>query len=106
MELILLGGADQQGQASSGRDQGGRDRKDGFEALDGAECDYVESVPGEGFGALVLYIDVRQCKGASDFAEEGGLLVIGLDQGEGDVRRPELYGEAWESGAGAYVGHS
>jgi len=59
---------------------------------------------GEGFGAGVLYIDVGQCKGAGDFAEEGGLLVVGLDEGEGDLRGPEFYGEAGESGAGADVG--
>ena len=78
----------------------------GFEAFDGAEGDYVESGSGKGFGARGLYIDVRQCKGAGDFAEEGGLLVIGFDQGQGDLGDPEFYGDAGESGAGAYVGEA
>ena len=34
------------------------------EALYGSEGYYVEGGWGEGFGAGVLYIDVRQCKGA------------------------------------------
>ena len=71
--------------------------------LDGAEGDDVVSRPGESFGAGCLYIDVRQCKGAGDFAEEGGLFVIGFDQGDRDMRSPELDGEAGESGAGADV---
>ena len=102
--LILLGGTDQKGEASEWRHQCGCDGENGFEALDGAEGDYVIGVPEEGFGARVLYIDVRQCKGAGDFAEEGGLLVIGLDQGEGNLRSPELDGKAREAGAGAQVG--
>ena len=98
--LILLGGADQEGEAAGGGDQGGGDGEDGFETFDGAKGDYVERC-GEGFGASVLYIDSGQCKSAGDFAEEGRLLVIRLDQGQGDGRRPELDGEAGESGAGA-----
>jgi hypothetical protein len=53
-----------------------------------------------------LYIDVRQCKGAGHFAEEGRLLVIGFDQGEGDVRSPEFDGESGEAGAGTEVGEA
>jgi hypothetical protein len=70
--------------------------------FDGAEGDYVEGL-GDGFGAGVLYIDARQCKGADDFAQEGGFLVIGFDEGEGDVGGPEFYRDAGEAGAGAYV---
>jgi hypothetical protein len=50
-----------------------------------------------------LYIDVRQCKGAGYFAEEGCFLVVGLDQGKGDAGGPEFHGESREAGAGAYV---
>src|SRR5579864_592548 len=74
--------------------------------LHGAEGDYVERGGGEKFGAGGLYIDVRQCKGAGDFAEEGGLLVIRFNQREGDAGGPELDGEAGESGAGADVGEA
>ena len=97
----LLGGADEEGEAAGRGDEGGGGGEDGFEAFDGAEGDHVVVDGGQGFGACVLYIDVRQCKGAGDFAEEGGFLVVGLDQGEGKVRSPELDGEAGESGAGA-----
>jgi hypothetical protein len=55
-------------------------------------------------GAAGEYIDVRQCKGAEDFAEERGLFLIGLDQGEADWRGPEFDGDAGESGAGTEVG--
>jgi hypothetical protein len=101
--LGLLRRADQEGQATGGGDQRRGGGEDCVEALHGAEGYYVEG-GGEGFGAGVLYIDVCQCKGAGDFAEEGGLLVVGLDQSERDVRGPELDGEAGESGAGAEVG--
>jgi hypothetical protein len=74
--------------------------------LNGAEGDYIKVLAGQGFGADVLYIDVRQCKSAGDFAEERRFLVIGLDQSEGDVRGPEFDGNARESGAGAEVGNS
>jgi len=102
-DLVLLSGADQEGETTSGGQEGGGDREDGFKAFDGAEGDYVEGFC-YGFGAGVLYIDARQCKGSRDFAEEGGLLVVGLDQSEGDLRGPEFDGEAGESGAGAEVG--
>src|ERR1039458_10300965 len=80
--------------------------EDCFEALDGAQVDCVEDVSGEGFSAGDLYIDVRQCKRARDFAEERCLLVVGLDQREGDVGGPELEREAGDSRARAYVCHA
>jgi len=104
MGLRFLGGADQKGQASGWLDQGGGGGEDGFETFDGAEGDYVVA-SGEGFGAGILYIDVRQCKSAGDFFQERGFLVIGFDQGEGDVRSPEFDGEAGEAGAAADVGN-
>jgi|SRR5271166_7207950 len=73
--------------------------------LYGAQGHQVEGGGGKGFGAGVLYIDVRQCKRAGDFAEKCGLLVVGLDQGQGDVRSPDLQGDAGESGAGTQVGN-
>jgi hypothetical protein len=42
-------------------------REDFSQALDCSEGYDVEGCRGEGFGAGVLYIDVRQCKGASYF---------------------------------------
>ena len=102
--VVGLGGADEEGKASGGGDEAGGDGEDGLEALDGAEGDDGEGSGGEGFGADVLYIDIRQCKGAGEFAEEGDFFVVGLDEGERDVRGPELDGDAGKSGAGAEVG--
>jgi hypothetical protein len=102
--MSLLGGADQQGEAAGGGHQGRGGREDGFEAFDGAESDQVEGGRSQGFGAGVLYIDVGQCKGTGDFAQEGSFFVIGLDQGEGDLGSPDFYGQAGEAGAGAEVG--
>jgi len=101
--LGLLGRADQEGETSAWPHEGSSRGEDGFEALDGAQGYHVVA-RGESFGARVLYIDVRQCKSAGDFFEERGFLMIGLDQGEGDVRSPEFDGDAGESGAGAEVG--
>jgi len=99
-----LGGTDQEGQATLGAEQGGGGGQDPIKLLYGAEGDYVEGCGREGFGAGGLYIDVRQCKGPGDFAEESGLLVTRFNQREGNVRGPEFDGEAGESGAGADVG--
>jgi hypothetical protein len=76
------------------------------EVLYGSEGYYVEGGRGQGFSAGVLYIDVGQCKGAGYFAQEGGFLLVGFDQGESDVGGPEFYGDAGEAGAGAEVGDS
>jgi len=73
-----LAGAYEEGEAAGGGYQVGGGGEDGFEVFDGAEGDYVESSV-QGLGAGGLYIDVRQCKGAGDFAEEGGFLVVGFD---------------------------
>ena len=59
---------------------------------------------GQGFGTGVLYIDVRQCKCAGEFFEEGGFLLVRFDEREVDSWIPELEGDAGESGARAYVG--
>ena len=61
------------------------------EALDRSEGDDVEGV-GNLFGAEILYIDVRQCKRADDFAKEGGFLVIGFDKGHGNLGAQSLMG--------------
>ena len=104
MGFRFLGGADQESQAAGWGYQGGGGGEDAFEAFDGAEGDYIIA-SGYGFGAGVLYIDVRQCKSAGNFFQERGFLVIGFDQGEGDVRSPEFDGEAGEAGTGADVGN-
>jgi len=101
MGMRYLGGADQEGQVALWLEQPGGDGKGGIEAFDCAERHHVEGGWGQSFCAGVLYIDVRQSKGASDLAQEGGFLVVRLDEGEGDRGGPELDGEAGETGAGA-----
>ena len=77
----MLCRADKEGQAAGGSDQAPGRWEDGFEALDGSEGHDVEPCVRDGFGAGDLYIDVCQCKGPGDFAEEGGLLVVRFDEG-------------------------
>jgi len=93
----------QEGHAGGGGHEAGGDGEDVGEAFDGAEGDYVEGL-GDVLGAGVLYIDVRQCKGAGDLAEECGFLLVGFDEGEGDVGGPEFYRNPGEAGAGTEVG--
>src|SRR5580693_1024134 len=59
-----LGGGDQEGQAAVGGQEGDRYGEDFGKALHGSEGYHVEGGWGEGLGTGVLYIDVRQCKGA------------------------------------------
>ena len=98
MGLVQLRGADQKSQAACGSCEATGDAEGVSEVFDGAEGDHIVSLRG-GLGTCVLYIDVRQCKRAHHFAEEGGFLVVGLDEGEGDVRRPELDRDSGEAGA-------
>ena len=106
--LPSLGGlraGDQEGETACRGQQPVSYRQDGFEVLDSAQGDRLECAACEGFGADVLYIDLRQCKGASDLAEKSSLLMVGFNEREGDVRRPEFDGKAGESCAGAEIGH-
>ena len=98
-----LGFADEEGQAAGGGDQAGCYWEGGVEALDCSQGYYVGGRVGVVLGASGEYIDVRQCKAAGDFAQEGGFLVVGFDQGQVDLGRPDFYGQAGEAGAGADV---
>src|SRR5437660_1520127 len=91
-----------QRQAAPGDNEAGSDRYDVLEALDGAQRHNL-GLPGKVFSACANYIDIRQCKCASNFLQEGGFLVIGFNQGEVNLRRPDLNGNARKSSAGAYV---
>ena len=68
--------------------------EDGFEALYSAEGHEVGlggvGACGYGFGSVVDYIDVRQCKCAGYFAEERGFFVIRFDECQMEVRGPDL----------------
>lgn len=98
-----LGHADQEGEAAGRSQEAGGDWQDGVEALHGAEGDGLKPASGKGFGADVLYIDVRQCKRAGNLAKERRFFLIGLDEGKGDLRRPEFNRKARESGSGTKV---
>ncbi len=75
-----LSSADEQGKAACWRDQASGYGEAGFEAFDGAECHDVKPSTDEGFGASIQYIDVHQCKGAGEFAEEDRFLMIGFNE--------------------------
>jgi len=94
--------ADEEGESAPGLDTGGRDGEDRVETLHRAEGDEF-GLRGEVLSAARGYIDVRQCKGADDLAQESDFLVLGFEEGGAEARRPELDGEAGESGAGADV---
>ncbi len=97
-----LGLADEERKATSGSDQAGGDGQDGVEVFYGAEGNDIGSSR-EVLGAAGEYIDVRQCKDADDLAQEGGLLLVGFDECEPEVRCPDLYRQARKAGAGADV---
>lgn len=75
-----LRGADQEGQSALRFQQAGGGWQDGLESFYGAQRDYIKDRGQEGIDASVLYIDIRQCKGADQFAEKGRFLVIRFDE--------------------------
>src|SRR6266849_2914963 len=100
--MVDLGLADEERKAAGGSDQTSGGGQDSVEAFDGAEGNDIGSSR-EVLGAAGEYIDVRQCKNADDLAQEGGLLLVGFDKCEPEVRRPDLYRQARKAGAGADV---
>ena len=102
-----LGRSYEEGEGSVGGQEGGGGGEDLFEAFDGAEGHEVGArevwLGGEGFGAGGDHIDVGKCKGAGHFAEEGGFPVIGFDEGEVEVGRPDFEREGGESGTGTDI---
>jgi hypothetical protein len=76
-----LGLADQEGQATFGGYQAGGDRERSVEVLYCAEGYCFGGWVWVGFGAGGEYIDLCQCKGSGELAEEGGFLLVGFDQG-------------------------
>jgi len=106
VNLLHLRLSNEQGQAAKCRDQAGSNGEDALEVFDGAEGDGVgvtwlgrEKV----FGATGKYIDICQSNGPGDLTQEGGLLVVGLDQGEVEVRGPDLDGQARKASTGTDV---
>jgi len=98
-----LGLTDEKGEAALRTEESSGGRKDLMEALDGAQGHERRGGRREVFGAAGEYIDVRQCKCADGFAEEGCFLVVGFDQGDLRAGRPDFHGEAGKAGAGAKV---
>ena len=95
-------GTNQERETAGGGKQLGCGGQDFVEALDRAKGDLARGT-GKGFGTGGEYIDARQCESADDFAEEGDLLLLGLDEGSAEARRPYLDGDAGESSARAEV---
>ena len=98
-----LGLADEEGQATMRGEEGGGDGKNFVKALDGAQGHERGGSRREVLGAAGEYIDVCQCKRPDGFAKEGGFFVVGFDQGDLRVRRPDFHGQPREAGAGAEI---
>lgn len=99
----MLDGSEE-GELSAGGDAGAGGGESGFHVVDGAQRDGVELAGGrEGFGASGPDFNVGKVKGADDFAEEGGLFVLGFGQGDVGLGVKEGDGEAGEAGSGAQV---
>ncbi len=97
-----LRSADEQGEAAGGCDQRGGDREHRGEALDGTQGHELSAL-GEVLGPATEDLDVAQIEGAHDFVEEGGFLVVRLDQDQAQAWGMDLEGQAREAGAGAEV---
>jgi hypothetical protein len=61
-------------------------------------------VTGESFGAVSDDFDVGEAEVGDGFAEEGGALEVGFDEGVGGMGAGDGKDEAREAGAGADVG--
>src|ERR1700678_2737247 len=73
--LVDLGRRNQKSEAARWLGKARRDGKDQRKSFNSAEGNYIVGL-GKGFGAGGLYIDVRQCKGADNFAQERGFLML------------------------------
>jgi hypothetical protein len=102
---INLGCGYQEGQPAIGGEEASGDWERFSESFNGAQGDYLVSLK-KVFCAGVLYIDVRQCKGADYLAKEGGLLMVGFDEGHRNIGGPEFHWNAGKAGARAKVRYS
>src|SRR5579863_4704793 len=100
MSFSNLRGADEKREATGWSQESSGYGQNVGEAFDRAECNYIENLS-DGLGADVLYIDTCQSEGTGDFAEEGGFLVVGFDEGHAYIGSPKLYRDAGEAGTGA-----
>jgi len=98
-----LGLADEKGETALWGQEGCGREQDMVEALDGTQGHEGGGGRREVFGAAGEYIDVRQCKCADGFAQEGYFFVVRFDQGDPRVRRPDFHGQAGEAGTGAEI---
>jgi hypothetical protein len=100
-EGLREGGED--GELASRADVGERGGDCCVHVVDGAEDDDVE-LAAERHGFYAGGPDFGlQAEGTDDFAEEGGLFVLGFGEGDGELGVEELDGESGESGTGAEV---
>lgn len=98
-----LGLADEKGETALRGHEGCCRENDLVEALDGTQGHEGGGGGREVFGAAGEYIDVRQCKCADGFAQEGYFLVVRFDQGDLRLGRPDFQGQAGEAGTGADI---
>ena len=77
--------ADEDGEPAAGIEELGCCGKDLVEVFNGAKGDGVEGF-GEQLGAGGLNFDTSELKGADDFAEESGFLLVRFDKGDVKLR--------------------
>lgn len=87
-----LGLADEKGETALRGHEGCGREQDMVETLDGTQGHEGGGGGREVLGAAGEYIDVRQCKCADGFAQEGYFFVVRFDQGDLRVRRPDFQG--------------
>jgi len=97
-----LRGSDKESQPAERSNEPTSNRERGVEAFDSAHGDGAGGT-GISFGTASHYIDVSQCSGAANFAQESGFLLIGFNKSDVKVRSPQLDGKSREAGTRAEV---
>jgi hypothetical protein len=96
---------DQQCETSANSDSAHANWQDRLEALDSAQGDYVR-LPGKCLRATAIYSDIRKRKSTNQFPQEDCFFLVGLDQGEVDLRPENLDGQTGKAGTRTYVDDS
>ena len=96
-----VGAGGEEGEQSAGSHQLCGGGNGSLHVVDGAEGDAVEAdLQFLCAGAVDLYLDGKCTDG---LAEEGGFLVLGFGEGDGDLGTEDGDGQAWEAGPGTEV---
>src|SRR5262249_31150541 len=97
------GVADEESQPPAGSHQASGDGQNEVEAFHSSHGDDVGASSPEVLCARVEYIDICQCKGSADFAQEGRLFLVRFDERDMKFGYPDLNGQAWKASTRADV---